>query len=69
MISTHRRMIAVALLVCGFAVGMAGLLNYFKYRSTELRLVNERLLVTGRSIEEATFLPADEIVAGSGFFA
>ncbi len=51
MVSTHRRMIAVAMLVCGFAVGMAGLLNYFKYRSTELRLVKERLLVTGRSIE------------------
>jgi len=51
MVSTKRRMIAVAVLVCGFAVGMAGLLNYFKYRSTELRLVKERLLVTGRSIE------------------
>lgn len=44
-------MIAVAVLVCGFAVGMAGLLNYFKYRSTETRLVRERLLVTGRAIE------------------
>lgn len=51
MVSTKRRMIAVAVLVCGFAVGMAGLLNYFKYRSTEMRLVKERLLVTGRSIE------------------
>ena len=51
MVSTKRRMISVAVLVCGFAVGMAGLLNYFKYRSTELRLVKERLLVTGRAIE------------------
>lgn len=51
MITTRRRMMAVAVLVCGFAVGMAGLLNYFKYRSTSNRLVKERMLVTGRSIE------------------
>ena len=51
MVSTQRQMIAVAVLVCGFAVGMAGLLNYFKYRTTEMRLVKERLLVTGRAIE------------------
>ena len=49
--STKRRMILVAVLVCGFAVGMAGLLNYFKYRSTAERLVHERLLVTGQAIE------------------
>lgn len=49
--STERRMIAVAALVCGFAVGMAGMLNYFKYRSTAQRLAKERLLVTGRGIE------------------
>lgn len=49
--STKRRMIAVAVLVTGFAVGMAGLLNYYKYRSTALGLVQDRLLVTGRSIE------------------
>lgn len=51
--STKRRMIVVAVLVCGFAVGMAGLLNYFKYRSTALSIVHERLLVTGRSVENA----------------
>jgi hypothetical protein len=44
-------MIAVAVVVCGFAVGMAGLLNYFKYRSTANRLVAERLVVTGKSVE------------------
>jgi hypothetical protein len=49
--SSKRRMIWVAVLVCGFAVGMAGLLNYFKYRSTAERLVHERLLVTGQAIE------------------
>ena len=49
--STQRRMIAVALLVCLFAVGMAGLLNYFKYRSTADRIVKDRLSLIGNSIE------------------
>ncbi len=49
--STQRRMIAVAVVVSGFAVGMAGLLNYFKYRSTANRIVTERLVVTGRAVE------------------
>jgi hypothetical protein len=49
--STRRRMIAVAVTVCGFAVGMAGLLNYFKYRATANRIVTERLVVTGKSVE------------------
>ncbi|OYU68434.1 MAG: hypothetical protein CFE45_42795, partial [Burkholderiales bacterium PBB5] len=44
-------MIGVAVVVCGFAVGMAGMLNYFKYRSTATNIVKERLLVTGRSID------------------
>jgi hypothetical protein len=51
--STKRRMILVAVLVCGFAVGMAGLLNFFKYRSTAAHLVHERLLVTGQVIENS----------------
>ncbi len=51
--SSNERMIVVALVVCGFAVGMAGLLNYFKYRSTTQRLVTERLVVTGKSVENA----------------
>ena len=51
--STKRRMIGVAVIVCGFAVGMAGLLNYFKYRSTANGIVKERLLVTGRSIDSS----------------
>lgn len=51
--STQRRMFVVAVLVCGFAVGMAGLLNFFKYRSTALNIVKERLLVTGRSVENS----------------
>jgi hypothetical protein len=39
--------------VCAFAVGMSGLLNYFKYRSTTDRLVAERLVVTGKSVENS----------------
>ena len=56
--SSNERMIVVALVVCGFAVGMAGLLNYFKYRSTTQRLVTERLVVTGKSVENAIQSPA-----------
>jgi hypothetical protein len=51
--STSSRMIGVAITVCAFAVGMAGLLNYFKYRSTASQLVSERLAVTGKSVENA----------------
>ena len=32
--TTKRRMVLIAAMVCFFAVGMAGLLNFFKYRST-----------------------------------
>lgn len=51
--STKRRMVGVAVLVCGFAVGMAGLLNYFKYRATATAIIKDRLLVTGRSIDNS----------------
>jgi hypothetical protein len=46
-------MIVVAVLVCGFAVGMSGLLNYFKYRSTVHRIVNDRIVATGRLVENS----------------
>lgn len=51
--STQRRMVGVAVAVCAFAVGMAGLLNYFKYRSTASRLIEQRLTFTGRTIENS----------------
>lgn len=51
--STKSRMVAVAVVVCAFAVGMAGMLNYFKYRSTTNRLVAERLVVTGKAVENS----------------
>lgn len=51
--STQRRMIGVAVAVCAFAVGMAGLLNYFKYRSTASRLIEQRLTFTGKTIENS----------------
>jgi hypothetical protein len=49
--TTTRQLIVVAVLVCLFAAGMAGLLNFFKYRSHAENLLNERLVVSGQSIE------------------
>lgn len=51
--TTKQRMIWVAVLVCLFAVGMAGLLNFFKYRTTAERIVKERMLVIGDGIENS----------------
>lgn len=51
--SMRPRMITVAVLVCLFAVGMAALLNYFKYRSTADRLITARLNVVGQGIENS----------------
>jgi hypothetical protein len=48
---TRTQMILVAVLVCLFAAGMAGLLNFFKYRAHAEHLVQERLVVTGLGIE------------------
>jgi hypothetical protein len=48
---TRTQMMMVALLVCVFAAGMAGLLNFFKYRAHAERLVQERLVVMGLGIE------------------
>lgn len=46
-------MAVVAVVVCGFAVGMAGLLDYFKYRKTAEQLVEQRLHFIGQSIENS----------------
>jgi hypothetical protein len=51
--TTRTHMILVAVLVCLFAVGMAGFLNFFKYRSNAERIIKERLVVTGTSIENS----------------
>jgi hypothetical protein len=53
MAKTKPQLIVVAVLVCLFAVGMAGLLNFFKYRSNAERIIKERLVVTGTSIENS----------------
>lgn len=53
MVTTRQRMIWVAVLVCGFAVGMAGLLNFFKYRATAERIVHERMLVSADGLENS----------------
>jgi hypothetical protein len=51
--SNRRKMIQIAVLVTGFAVGMAGLLNYFKYKAVADRIVTERLTFTGKQIEHS----------------
>lgn len=51
--TTRTQMILVAVLVCLFSVGMAGFLNFFKYRSNAERIIKERLVVTGSSIENS----------------
>jgi hypothetical protein len=51
--SNRSRMIQIAVLVTGFAVGMAGLLNYFKYKAVADRIVTERLTFTGKQIENS----------------
>jgi hypothetical protein len=53
MARTKPQLIIVAVLVCLFAVGMAGFLNFFKYRSNAERIIKERLVVTGTSIENS----------------
>jgi hypothetical protein len=53
MARTKPQLIVVAVLVCLFAVGMAGFLNFFKYRSNAERIIKERLVVTGASIENS----------------
>jgi sensor histidine kinase regulating citrate/malate metabolism len=50
---TRVQLILVAVFVCLFAVGMAGLLNFFKYRSNAERLIKERFVVTGLGIENS----------------
>ncbi len=50
---TRNQMVLVAVLVCLFAAGMAGLLNFFKYRANAERLSLDRLVVTGHGIESS----------------
>ena len=51
--STRTRMVVVAVLVCLFAVGMAALLDFFKYRANDERIMKERLLVIADGIERS----------------
>ena len=50
--STRARFIVVALLVSFFAIAMATLLNYFKYRSTVAEVVKTRVLYVADGIED-----------------
>jgi hypothetical protein len=47
------QMVLVAVLVCLFASGMSGMLNFFKYRANAERVVLDRLEVTGHGIESS----------------
>ena len=47
-------MSAVAVAVGAFAVGMAGLLNHFKYRATATRIIEQRLNLSLIHISEPT---------------
>lgn len=51
--STRARFVLVALAVSLFAVGMVAFLNYYKYRSTVAQMVQSRVLVVGRGIENS----------------
>lgn len=62
--TTRSRFIAVALMVCLFAIGMATFLNYFKYKSTVGQTVNTRLLEIGRGIENSVH---SSLALGMGF--
>lgn len=53
MTSTRARFVIVALLVCGFAIGMATFLNYYKYKSTVGQIVKSRVLVVANAIENS----------------
>ena len=83
-LATARRMIAGALEVTGFnevrsylfgdtistqmgrpALGVPNFAGY----ATGYRLVRQYLERTGKSVAEATFVPANEIIAESGYFA
>jgi hypothetical protein len=45
--------VLVALVVSLFAIGMVAFLNYFKYRATVAEMVQSRVLVVGRGIENS----------------
>lgn len=51
--SIRARLLATAFATCIFAIGMAGFLNYFKFRNTVADTVQSRLLVIGGSIESS----------------
>jgi hypothetical protein len=49
--TTYTRFIGVAIVVCLFAVGMATLLNYYKFKSTIEKVVRDRVLITANTID------------------
>jgi hypothetical protein len=51
--TTRSRFVIVALVACVFAIGMAVLLNYFKYKTTVTQIVQSRILVIAAGIENS----------------
>lgn len=51
--TTYTRFIGVAIVVCLFAVGMATLLNYYKFKSTVEKVVRDRVLITASTIDNS----------------
>jgi len=51
--TTYTRFIGVAIVVCLFAVGMATLLNYYKFKSTVEKVARDRILITASTIDNS----------------
>ena len=62
--TTYTRFIGVAIVVCLFAVGMATLLNYYKYKSTVEKVVRDRILITANTIDNSV---ESSLSLGMGF--
>ena len=62
--TTYTRFIGVAIVVCLFAVGMATLLNYYKYKSTVEKVVRDRVLITANTIDNSV---ESSLSLGMGF--
>ena len=62
--TTYSRFIGVALVVCLFAVGMATLLNYYKFKSTVEKVVRDRVLIIANTIDNSV---ESSLSLGMGF--
>jgi hypothetical protein len=61
---TYTRFLGVAIVVCLFAVAMATLLNYYKYKSTVEGIVRDRVLLIANGIDSSV---QSSLALGIGF--